>query len=1401
MYNPGSTYRIQFHKDFSLQTFEAIIPYLKKLGIRSVYASPVFAATPGSMHGYDTWDANRINPEIGSIQQLREVIQKLKEEHIGWVQDIVPNHMAYDPGNPWIFDFLEKGPRSRHAAYFDTWDHISGGNRIMVPFLGQDLKTAIDHQDLKLALQNGRFVFTYYDVAYPLHPRSYITILSKQDSRQSIKQLLEQLEKIQSINDSSLFTEQWNQFLEQLNESVKNKLVQQHIDEVLDKCNNDPSLLYNIHEEQCYRLCHWQETDQYINYRRFFTVNGLICLNIQRAEVLNDHHTLIRCFVEEGLFDGLRIDHIDGLYDPSRYLQQLRELTSKETYIVVEKILEPGEVLPIDWPVQGTSGYDFLSLVNNLLTQKNNEPAFTSFYRELANNDKAIEEQIRQKKAGILYQHMRGELDNLFQLFMRSNLLAENEYSQMRTEDIKTVIAEFLIHCPVYRFYGNSFPFDQEEVIALELVFDKIKSHRPDLSAASDLLYNVLLVKPITEPEEYKKKALHFYQRCMQITGPLMAKGVEDTLMYTYHRFIGHNEVGDAPGAFGITASAFHTAMKKRQKHWPLALNATSTHDTKKGEDVRARLNVLSEMPQEWFTIIKEWQLLNFSLKQNNIPGAADEYFIYQVLTGSYPLPGEETEIYPERLTAYLQKALREAKQHSNWTNPNEEYENATIQFAIKLLDRRRPFWKSFQDFQQKIIDHGILNSFAQTILKFTCPGVPDVYQGCELWDFSFVDPDNRRPVDYKKRDTLLQDLQDHFNTENLFSKLWQKRYNAQIKLWLTHKLLQLRESEQLLFSRGEYFPLETKGIYSENVFAFARKQHRSWCIIAIPLHTVSLCQLQQKEINEIDWENTKLILPKGLDIVWENLLDNKKDSFGEHIEVSQLFQHQPFAILKGKQSSERGAGILLHITSLPSPFAIGDMGPEAYKFIDLLYRSNQTWWQILPLNPTESGQGHSPYSSVSCFAGNPFLISPQLLVKEGLLQQKDINGYYQNPSDEVDFKKAEEIKTELLITAFKNYKQRNPSLKKAFVEFREKESSWLNDYALYVVLKKQYDGKPWYQWEDKHKLHNKKILGELEMNKADELEFICWIQFIFFHQWSELKKYGHKWGIHLIGDLPIYVSYDSADVWSQREIFALDENGNPTGLAGVPPDAFSEDGQLWGMPVYNWEILKKRNFDWWILRLKKNLELYELIRLDHFRAFADYWEIPSDAESAKKGTWKKGPGAALFEAMQKALGTLPLIAEDLGEINEAVYHLRDRFEFPGMKVLQFAFDENISQSEHSAHNHSGNFVVYTGTHDNNTILGWYNHEADTDTKRRIQEYAGIEINSDNVVTWLNRLAYASVANLAILPLQDILALDETTRMNKPSTIENNWSWRLLPGQVTTETEDRLAQWTWLYNR
>ncbi len=481
---------------------------------------------------------------------------------------------------------------------------------------------------------------------------------------------------------------------------------------------------------------------------------------------------------------------------------------------------------------------------------------------------------------------------------------------------------------------------------------------------------------------------------------------------------------------------------------------------------------------------------------------------------------------------------------------------------------------------------------------------------------------------------------------------------------------------------------------------------------------------------------------------------------------------------------NNRKSGILLHITSLPGKYGIGTLGKEAFDFIDFLNDSEQKIWQILPIGPT--GYGNSPYQTYSAFAGNPLLISLEKLMKEGLIDKINSNENF-NPQ-KVEFNKVIPFKEKILFQAFENFDLKN----KNFIQFCNNEKYWLDDYSLFMALKKYFENKPWTEWDKDIRNRKKESILTYEKNLFASINFYKFTQYVFYKQWSELKKYANSKNVEIVGDIPIFVAFDSADAWANTNIFDLDENNNPKNIAGVPPDYFSSTGQLWGNPLYNWKNLEANNFHWWILRIKKMLSFFDIIRIDHFRGFESFWAVPFGSENAINGKWIKAPGKKLFTEIKKQLGELPIIAEDLGIITKEVENLRDEFDFPGMKILQFAFDSGPDNA-YLPHNFIKNCVVYTGTHDNDTTLGWYN-KLTTQHKKSVDDY----INSNDDICWrMIKLAWNSKANIAIAPLQDFLCLDSNSRMNVPGKADGNWEWRFLKNSLDDFLAKKIRNITW----
>uniref|UniRef100_UPI003D7FC973 4-alpha-glucanotransferase n=1 Tax=Pedobacter sp. TaxID=1411316 RepID=UPI003D7FC973 len=671
-------------------------------------------------------------------------------------------------------------------------------------------------------------------------------------------------------------------------------------------------------------------------------------------------------------------------------------------------------------------------------------------------------------------------------------------------------------------------------------------------------------------------------------------------------------------------------------------------------------------------------------------------------------------------------------------------------------------------------------------------------------WDLSMVDPDNRRAVDYTLREQYLQEI---MQDENNLSALWQQSENGKIKMLLLQRMLQLRKQYPLLFAEGLYIPLTVTGKHAARLLAFARHYKNDWLVVVVPVKVAIMTEGDPEQLQPQLWEDTRVVLPAHLPIQFKEQLTGIKGTANTALKVSEIFSVIPMAVLHFHQETpQRAAGILMPVFSLPSVYGIGDFGAEAKCFIDFLAAAGQRFWQVLPLNPVNASQAYSPYSSQSVMAGNILFLSPELLLQQGLLDEADLNGQQLKRSTAVNYKKVTAHKSQLLAKAYQQFKDKGQALglQQKFAAFCEKEHYWLDDYALFEVLKKLHDNQPWYEWPAALKNRDKAAMDSLSIIQQNLIDEIKWQQFIVQQQWSQLKKYANTMNIKLIGDLPFYASRDSADVWANPGLFSLDEQGNVMGMAGVPPDYFNENGQLWGMPVYRWEAMAKADYQWWVARIRRNMDLYDLIRLDHFRAFAAYWEVPAGSEHAKTGGWKAGPGIAFFEALNKHFNDLPFLAEDLGEIDDAVFQLRDQLKLPGMKVLQFAVGNNAAASIHAPHQFSSpEAVVYTGTHDNNTIKGWYKNDISKADKKRLSAYVGHQVNKKNIHQVMISLAYASIAKIAVIPMQDILGKGEKARINTPASTDKNWLWRLNPHGLyfTAKLQQQLKFLVDLYGR
>jgi len=645
-------------------------------------------------------------------------------------------------------------------------------------------------------------------------------------------------------------------------------------------------------DRQHYKLVYWKESEKKINFRRFFTINDLICLRMEDKKVFEDYHTFIFKLCEEGLFPGLRIDHIDGLFDPVGYLEQLRGKVGEEMYLIIEKILESEEKLPQDWPMQGTSGYEFLALVNNLFTAAQHKEKFKEQYQMLHPHQE-YEDLVFEKKSFILHERMGGELQNLWDLIVDLGLWK----SEVNDEEGKRTLSAFLAAFPIYRIYARSFPLTDWEQSIINEAYEGAVHKTPELEENLAHLKDLLLGNTNAETD----KALYFLQRCQQFTGPLAAKGVEDTLFYNYNLLISHNEVGDSPHVFGLDTDEFHRLMKERLSSYPNALSATATHDTKRGEDARMRINVLSEIPEEWFKKVEEWHRLNQAVRRSTqVPDMNEEYFIYQTLIGGMAFEEEDEEEFLQRTLDYLQKVLREAKTHTFWSDPNEAYEQEVADFVKNIL-QHQTFREIFAPFKNKIAHYGAFYSLGQTLIKITAPGVPDVYQGTELWDLSYVDPDNRRPVDYSLREKYLEEIHafpDQPNPEALRAML-SGYADGKIKMYTLFRALKERKSNILLFEQGDYIPVAVSGGAETQVLAYARHYQDQWYLIAVPLGITNLALGSHLGLNEKALGEAFLNLPENAPSEWRHVYTGETFSSEGRLSLAEVFASYPVVLLK----------------------------------------------------------------------------------------------------------------------------------------------------------------------------------------------------------------------------------------------------------------------------------------------------------------------------------------------------------------------------------------------------------------------------------------------------------------------------------------------------------------------
>ncbi|ELR98550.1 malto-oligosyltrehalose synthase [Gloeocapsa sp. PCC 73106] len=918
---PTATYRLQFNSEFKFSDAQKIIPYLKKLGISDIYASPIFKACTGSTHGYDVVDPTQLNPEIGSKEEFESLIEILHQHDLNWLQDIVPNHMAYHSQNLFLMDVLENGPKSDYYDFFDIqWEHpyrdIQG--KVLAPLLGDFYGNCLENGELKLEYQESGLSVTYYHLRFPLRIESYLQVITEDLERlerslgtkhPDFIKFLGILYLLKDAN-SEMSQKQYRNHLAFTKSLLwelyqSNSVINEFISTNIDTFNGNHEILDNLLSSQYFRLSFWKVGAEELNYRRFFAVNELICVSIENPEVFSKTHDLIHELIQNKSFDGVRIDHIDGLYNPKQYLERLRKHLGN-VYITVEKILHPGETLPEDWPVQGTSGYEFLYHLNGLFCQKANENELIQIYRYFTGQWESYEHREIACKRLIADRNLGGDVENL------ANMLKEIASRYRTTRDftlsgLRRAIVEVLVLFPIYRTYITAEGVNERYRTYVRRVIQSAKRNTSQLINELNFIEELFLLEGIENlTEEERLQRLHFVMRMQQFSGPLMAKGVEDTLFYIYNPLVSLNEVGGAPNNFGVTIAEFHAFNQQQTIYWPHSMNASSTHDTKRTEDVRARINVLSEIPQEWQTQVTTWQKMNEKYKQYSlnsiIVDSNDEYFLYQNLVGVFPFASYDHEEFVQRIKAYVIKAVREAKVHTAWLRPDTEYEDNFENFVEKLLNTgvETEFLSSLRSFQSKIAFYGMLNSLSQTLLKLTSPGVPDIYQGTEMWDLSLVDPDNRRPVDYDHRLHELEQLEKGKKRDlpSLLKNLLTYATDGRVKLYLTSQTLAALKEYQDIFQQGDYTPLTVTGKYADHVVAFQRHTGEAIAVTIVPRFLTTLVEPGKMPLGEAVWQDTTLELPLNHGGEWLEIFTQRSLSHTSKLKLGKTLDQFPVALL-----------------------------------------------------------------------------------------------------------------------------------------------------------------------------------------------------------------------------------------------------------------------------------------------------------------------------------------------------------------------------------------------------------------------------------------------------------------------------------------------------------------------
>ncbi|HKS29305.1 MAG TPA: malto-oligosyltrehalose synthase [Pyrinomonadaceae bacterium] len=932
---PVSTYRLQFNSRFPFAEARALLDYFAELGISDIYSSPILMARPGSGHGYDVIDHTKINPELGTEEEFVELAHALRERGMGVLMDVVPNHMCIASSeNRWWQDVLENGPSSPYARFFDIDWHPpkeSFANKVLLPTLGDQYGRVLENQEIKVTYRGGAFFANYYETSLPLAPRSitHVLQLAMTELRKSLSDSHGDVLELESImtalnhlpprteRDPARITERRRENLvikRRLSNLVKSSQQVRHaVYQALMELNgrrDDPrsfDLLEQLLSEQAYRLSYWRVAADEINYRRFFDINELAAVRVEERPVFTAVHEVIFRLLKKGCITGLRIDHVDGLLDPEKYLHDLQRTCAavlkksraaqtdgngtaglssnvsrkdKPFYLVVEKILGHDELLSTDWPIYGTTGYEFMNLLNGVFVDTGNGQAFHELYRNFTGVSESFGKILYDAKKLILRVAMSSELNVLARRL--DDISEQHRWSRDFTfNSLQDALSEVIAAFPVYRSYirRTLTSVSADDRLHIKSAIRTAKRRNPGINASVfDFIESILLLQdPKGLSDAQRAERRNFAMRFQQLTAPVTAKGLEDTAFYRFYPLASLNEVGGEPAIFGVSLERFHGRNLERMEYWPAALSATSTHDTKRGEDVRARINVLSEIPEEWNDSIHLWRELNHDKKAKVAgelaPDGNEEYLIYQTILGAWPFEDLSEEGHAEfvsRIQEYINKALKEAKLHTSWISADEDYERAVRDFIGRILERseHNQFLREFMPFQKRIARAGLFNSLSQTLLKITAPGVPDFYQGTEVWNLSLVDPDNRRPVNYERIRELLSSVEAaDENPSALVEELMREPADDRLKLYLTRRALRARARERELFGSGSYTPLRALGARARHVISFARRLEDKEAVVIAGRFFTRLCDIaSEMPVGARAWRDTVVLLGEGVE-------------------------------------------------------------------------------------------------------------------------------------------------------------------------------------------------------------------------------------------------------------------------------------------------------------------------------------------------------------------------------------------------------------------------------------------------------------------------------------------------------------------------------------------------------